>query len=30
MTAPAWLDELPLQPGPPWLAMATRNLDTAD
>jgi dimethylamine monooxygenase subunit A len=26
MTAPAWLDELPLQPGPPWLGMGTRNL----
>ena len=30
MTAPAWLDEIPLQPGPPWLAMATRNLDPVD
>jgi hypothetical protein len=28
--APAWLDELPLEPGPPWLSMATRNLDAAD
>jgi hypothetical protein len=28
--APAWLDELPLEPGPPWLAMATRNLDLVD
>ncbi len=28
--APAWLDELPLAPGPPWLAMATRGLDTAE
>jgi dimethylamine monooxygenase subunit A len=27
VTAPAWLDELPLQPGPPWLAMSTRQLD---
>lgn len=27
MTAPAWLDELPLEPGPPWLAMGTRSLD---
>ncbi len=27
MSAPAWLDELPLQPGPPWLAMSTRQLD---
>ena len=22
-----WLDELPLDPGPPWLAMGTRGLD---
>jgi hypothetical protein len=29
MTAPDWLDELPLEPGPPWLTMATRNLDLA-
>ena len=28
--APVWLDELPLEPGPPWLAMATRGLDVAD
>lgn len=28
--APAWLDELPLQPGPPWLTMGTRSLDLAD
>jgi len=27
MTAPAWLDELPLEAGPPWLTMATRLLD---
>ena len=27
MTAPAWLDELHLEPGPPWLAMGTRSLD---
>jgi hypothetical protein len=27
MTAPAWLDELPLEPGPPWLGMATRHLE---
>jgi hypothetical protein len=27
MSAPAWLDELPLEPGPPWLGMGTRNLD---
>jgi hypothetical protein len=27
MPAPDWLDELPLAPGPPWLAMGTRGLD---
>ncbi len=27
VSAPDWLDELPLQPGPPWLTMATRNLE---
>lgn len=27
-TAPAWLDELSLEPGPPWLPMGTRGLDT--
>jgi hypothetical protein len=27
--APDWLDELALEPGPPWLAMGTRGLDTA-
>jgi len=27
VSAPAWLDELPLEPGPPWLTMATRHLD---
>jgi len=27
VNAPSWLDELPLQAGPPWLAMATRNLE---
>ena len=27
MTAPAWLDELPLQPGPPWVAMSTHHLE---
>jgi hypothetical protein len=27
VTAPGWLDELPLEPGPPWLAMGTRGLD---
>jgi len=26
MPAPAWLDELALEPGPPWLGMGTRNL----
>lgn len=26
MVAPAWLDELHLEPGPPWLAMGTRGL----
>lgn len=25
--SPAWLDELPLAPGPPWLTMGTRGLD---
>ena len=30
MTAPAWLDELSLEPGPPWLDMGTRNLATAE
>lgn len=29
MTAPSWLDELSLHPGPPWLAMGTHHLDTA-
>jgi hypothetical protein len=29
MGAPGWLDELPLEPGPPWLAMGTRHLDLA-
>jgi len=29
VTAPAWLDELPLQPGPPWIAMSTHHLDLA-
>ena len=24
---PEWLDELPLEPGPPWVAMGTRGLD---
>ncbi|MGH9275667.1 MAG: heme-dependent oxidative N-demethylase family protein [Acidimicrobiales bacterium] len=27
--APAWLDELALEPGPPWLTMGTRGLDPA-
>lgn len=26
---PAWLDELALEPGPPWLGMGTRGLDAA-
>lgn len=31
MPAPAWLDELPLEPGPPWHSMGTRALPaTAD
>ena len=30
MTAPAWLDELTVEPGPPWHAMGTRSLDLAD
>lgn len=30
VTAPAWLDELPLDPGPPWLTMGTRSLDAVD
>lgn len=25
--APTWLDEVPVQPGPPWLSMGTRPLD---
>jgi heme-dependent oxidative N-demethylase alpha subunit-like protein len=29
VTAPVWLDELPLQPGPPWIAMSTHHLDLA-
>lgn len=29
MGAPAWLDELHLEPGPPWHAMGTRALDPA-
>lgn len=29
-TAPAWLDELPLEPGPPWLGMGTRGLDPTE
>lgn len=27
MSTPTWLDELTLDPGPPWLAMGTRGLD---
>jgi hypothetical protein len=27
VTAPGWLDELALAPGPPWLGMGTRALD---
>ncbi|MGQ0431300.1 MAG: heme-dependent oxidative N-demethylase family protein [Microthrixaceae bacterium] len=27
MTAPPWLDELALEPGPPWLSMGARGLD---
>ncbi|MBW8827141.1 MAG: DUF3445 domain-containing protein [Acidobacteria bacterium] len=27
MTAPEWLDELQVEPGPPWHAMGTRSLD---
>jgi dimethylamine monooxygenase subunit A len=30
VSAPAWLDELPAEPGPPWLAMATRGLAADD
>jgi hypothetical protein len=30
VTAPAWLDELPLKPGPPWVAMSTHLLDVRD
>jgi len=30
VSAPSWLDELPLEPGPPWLSMATRNLPATD
>ena len=26
MSAPSWLHELPLEPGPPWLAMGTHGL----
>ena len=29
MTAPDWLDELNLAPGPPWLSMGTRSLADA-
>lgn len=30
MDAPAWLDELQLDAGPPWLAMGTRGLELAE
>src|SRR4051794_19753900 len=30
VSAPAWLDDLPLKPGPPWLSMGVRALDLAD
>jgi hypothetical protein len=30
VSAPGWLDELPLEPGPPWLAMGTRGLRADD
>lgn len=30
MTAPGWLDELSLEPGPPWLALGTRGLRPDD
>lgn len=29
MSAPAWLDELPMEAGPPWLNMGTRGLDVS-
>jgi hypothetical protein len=29
VTTPAWLDELRLDPGPPWVSMGTRPLDDA-
>lgn len=30
MTAPLWLDELALEPGPPWLGMGVRGLAPAE
>jgi hypothetical protein len=30
VSAPAWLDELPLRTGPPWVAMSTHHLDLRD
>lgn len=30
MTAPGWLDELSLEPGPPWLALGTRGMHPDD
>jgi hypothetical protein len=30
LRTPRWLDELPIEPGPPWLAMGTRGLDPAE
>lgn len=30
MSAPAWLDELPAEPGPPWLGMGTRAMSMAE
>lgn len=30
MTAPGWLDELSLEPGPPWLTLGTRGLRADD
>jgi len=29
MTAPGWLDELSVRPGPPWVAMSTHHLQLA-
>jgi hypothetical protein len=30
VSAPAWFDELSLEPGPPWLALGTRGLQADD